>query len=134
MARSLSVALCCLAIALAAAPHAASAAGPAAAGTGGPFAGVVVEGQTNAHLYSTPGPPMHCILPVTYVVTLKYAPASDALTLTANGVSDLGSAGFAQVSFEAACWTQFAVTVSGTDVAFLAAYEATVGQGGPPSK
>ena len=131
MARAPLLALCCLAVTLLVAPSASAA---SAVGTGGPFVGLVADGQTNAHLYVTPGPPMDCILPVTYVVTLTYAPASDVLTLSANGVTDEGSAGVAQVSFVAACWTQFAVTVSGTEVAFLAAYEVTVGQGGPATQ
>lgn len=130
MARALLPVLC-LAVAALAVPHAAAA---SAVGLGGPFAGLVVEGQTNAHLYATPGPPMDCILPVTYVVTLTYAPATDVLTLTANGIADEGSGGVAQVSFVAACWTQFAVTVSGTDVAFVAAYEVSVAQGGPATQ
>ena len=99
---------------------------PLPIGSPGPFAGYVVQNSVGAHAYATPGPPINCILPVTYTVDLTYAPATDVLTLTANGVSAAGSNGHASVSFEAACWTQFAITVAGTQVALIAAYEVTV--------
>jgi hypothetical protein len=97
----------------------------------GPYAGVVVEGSTMVHTYSSIVP-MQCILPVTYVVTLSYAPAGDTLVLSAAGVSATGSDGHAEVSFEAACSTTFTITVTGEDVSSVAAYEVSVSGGGPP--
>lgn len=99
---------------------------PPLLGSPGPFAGYVVQNSVGAHAYATAGPPIECILPVTYTVEMTYAPTSDVLTLTANGVSATGSGGHARVAFEAACWTQFAITVAGTQVALVAAYQVTV--------
>jgi hypothetical protein len=104
----------------------AASAGP---GLTGPFAGLVVEGQTNAHLFSSYPPGLECILPVTWVVTLHYAPTSDVLGLEARGVSAVGHDGFAQVSFEDSCSTSFVILVSGVDVALLATYTVDVHSG-----
>lgn len=91
-------------------------------GSPGPFTGFVVQGQTNVHLFATPPPEKHCILPVTWVVTLTYVPTGDTLALSAGGETDVGSGGFAQVSFEAACSTSFLITVTGVQVALIADY------------
>lgn len=94
----------------------------AAPGLPGPFAGFVVEGQTNAHFFVSQPQGMQCILPVTWVVTLRYTPVTDVLGLEANGIDATGSQGFAQVSLEGACSTSFLILVSGVDVALIASY------------
>lgn len=118
--------LAILALAVLSTASVADARPPVPIGSPGPFAGYVVEGSVAAHAYATPGPPINCILPVMYTVEMTYAPATDTLTLTANGVSATSSTGYAAVSFEAPCWTQFAITVAGNDVELVAAYKVTV--------
>jgi hypothetical protein len=122
----LTAAIVLVTLALLPAPSAAA----RAVGTTGPYAGYVVEGQTNTHLYADPVP-KHCILPVTYYVTLRYEPAEDVLGVSVGSLSDEGSDGFAQVVFEAACWTTFTIAVTGVDVGLVAAYTVTVSQGPP---
>jgi hypothetical protein len=97
-------------------------------GTTGPYTGVVTQDATNSHLYDD-HITMDCILPVTYIVTLTYQPASDTLGLTANGVSATGVGGQAIVTFVAACSLTFTILVSGIDVAVAAGYAVTVTTG-----
>lgn len=89
-----------------------------------PHAGVVREGETNAHVFdNTPREGTACIdLATTWTVTLAYAPATDVLTLSAGGKTATGSNGVASVSFMSGVCTAFTIEVTGTSVETVAAY------------
>lgn len=102
----------------------------AATGTG-PFTGTLRQNQTDRHTYDNNPNNDPCIqMMTTYTVTLTYAPTTDTLTLTANGITAVGSGGTATVTFDANYCTSFNIQVKGTKVASSADYTVTVSRGG----
>ena len=101
-------------------------AAPASAARGtGPFAGTLGQGGVAQHTYDNNPAKTDCIqLAADYSVTLAYAPASDVLTLTVDGVSASGN-GATLVAHKGVC-TEFGITVTGTSVASTAAYTVVV--------
>lgn len=98
----------------------------------GPYHGVLVQGQTNAHAYNdlaAYGVCPHYFAPVAYVVTLTWAPTTDTLTLQVPGRTAALSAtgGSISVTIPGSGCDTFAITVTGTQVATLARYEVRVG-------
>ena len=137
-------ALACLAAALACAATAPAAAGDPFATQvdpffAGPFAGVVAQGETAVHAYSTHPEGTMCAavyIPHLFVATLGAAPA-DRLLLEVGGVAVETAGGQAVATFVANWCTAFPVHVTGLDVA-AGAYAVTVshvraagGPGGP---
>lgn len=93
----------------------------------GPFAGAVAQGETDVHVYDNnpDGDPCIDVMAV-YTVELTYTPVTDVLALSAGGQTDVGAFGRAVVTFMASWCTSFEIGVSGTQVATLAWYVATV--------
>lgn len=109
--------------------------GSAKVGTEGPFAGFVVQNQTNVHLYDNTPPDGICpqyFAPVPYTVSLTYSPPADVLTLELLGRSGpvLGRHGVASISFEGGGCEMLAIAVTGTSVAYVATYTVHVTQTG----
>lgn len=101
---------------------------PLAAATTGPYVGTVRQGEVDAHHYDNNPKGDPCLqIVTTYTVTLAYAPAGDVLTLTVGTRSVSGNG--ASVTFTAGVCTAFDFTVTGTQVADLAAYDVTVTSG-----
>ena len=99
----------------------------AAAGTPGPFAGVLRQGQSNAHAYDnnpTNDPCPHVM--VGYTVRLTWAPPTAALTLSAFGVSTTRTGGAASLYSVRSYCTAFPIGVTGTQVPDAAVYTLTV--------
>lgn len=101
----------------------------AATGTG-PFSGHVRQGEVDRHTYDNNPHNNPCIMVMTtYTVTLTYTPTTDVLTLTANGVTAVGSGGTATVTFDGSWCTRFDILVEGTQVDRMARYDVTVTRG-----
>lgn len=94
----------------------------------GPFVGTVAQGETDVHTYDNHPPRGGLCMQVmvSYTVTLTWAPGTDTLTLSAGGKTVTATGGLASVTFSANACTRFTVSVTGTNVLALAAYEATV--------
>lgn len=97
-----------------------------------PLAGVVLQGQTNHHVYDGGhGGLVSCPMVgvVGYAVTLTWAPTTDTLTLSVPG---RGSAtdddGSATVWFIGGPCARFDIRVTGTSVENVAAYQIRVSQ------
>lgn len=103
---------------------------PAAAALNGPYAGVLTQGQTQTFTYSTMPPKgVACVETVTtYTVTLLYAPAGDALTLSVPNHGSASGPG-ASVGFVSGTCTTFTFSVTGTAVASEAAFDVEVTSG-----
>lgn len=103
---------------------------PSAAALTGPFAGALAQGETDVHRYDNNPTKSPCVdVITTYSVTLSYAPATDALTLSVAGRTVTATSGVASATFQAGVCTAFDVAVTGTQVETLAAYTVTVTSG-----
>lgn len=97
----------------------------APAGGPGPFAGQVVQGETDTHVYRAGSSP--CIqIAVQYAVTLTYAPTSDTLTLSAGTQTVTGANGTATATVWGSPCSQITIGVTGTSVASTATYAVAV--------
>jgi hypothetical protein len=105
---------------------------PAAAVTGspGPFAGVLRQGETKTYVYDNNPTREQCVtLATAYSVGLTYAPPSDTLTITANGITRTATGGGTTISFVSGFCTSFTITVTGTSVGTVAPFAVTVSRG-----
>ncbi len=97
-------------------------------GSSGPFAGTVKQGETDTYTYNNNPLNNPCIqVMTTYTVTLTHTPATDDLTLTVKGQSSAtGGDGFTAITVDGSWCTSFGISVTGTDVALVSAYEVSV--------
>lgn len=97
-----------------------------------PFAhaGRVRQGETDAFTFDNTSYAACTLQPVRWVVTLAYAPVTDALTLDAGGQSAEGANGVASVTFDSGTCVAFDVSIAGTSVAHRATYGVTVHSAG----
>lgn len=101
---------------------------PAAHAATGPYVGALRQDETDAHHYDNNPTKAPCLeMITTYTVTLAYAPTTDVLTLGVAGKTASGNG--ATITFQAGVCAAFTLTVTGTHVATLAAYEVTVTSG-----
>lgn len=97
----------------------------------GPYAGVLEEGQSDAHHYQNAPDGVMCVQIVQpYTVHLVHAPTDAAVELRVGTHATVSSDGVAMLHFEAGVCAAFKVQVQALDAATPVAYAAHV-QAGP---